>query len=134
MTSVCCRASGNLIASTQHRPHQHNVVFFECNGLKHGEFTLEEGGGDRDTKQVYVRELQWSCDSSVLALWLESVVEEEEKEENSSSKHPESYGTVCKGVCILRQSCPLPPVQSSCGIWATITGTSSRSSASLLLP
>ena len=98
MASVCCRASGNLIASTQHRPHQHNVVFFECNGLKHGEFTLEEGGGERDTKQVYVCELQWSCDSSVLALWLESVVEEEEKkEENSSSKHPESYGTVCKG-------------------------------------
>lgn len=98
MVSVCCRPSGNLIASTQHKPHQHNVVFFECNGLQHGEFTLEEGGGERDTKQVYVRELQWSCDSSVLALWLESVVEE--KEENNG-KHPESYGTVCKGGCIL---------------------------------
>ena len=45
---------------------------------------------------MYVHELQWSCDSSVLALWLESVVEEKEKEEeeSSGSKRPESYGIV----------------------------------------
>ena len=44
---------------------------------------------------MYVHELQWSCDSSVLALWLESVVEEkEEEEESSGSKRPESYGIV----------------------------------------
>ena len=48
---------------------------------------------------MYVRELQWSCDSSVLALWLEAVVEEkkeekEKEEESSGSKRPESYGIV----------------------------------------
>ena len=42
---------------------------------------------------MYVHELQWSCDSSVLALWLESVVGEKEKE-SSGSKRPESYGIV----------------------------------------
>ena len=43
-----------------------------------------------------MRELQWSCDSSVLALWLESVVDEkeEEEEESSGNERPESYGIV----------------------------------------
>jgi len=29
-----------LIASSQRRPHKHDVVFFERNGLQHGSFTL----------------------------------------------------------------------------------------------
>lgn len=32
--------SGNLIASVQRKPHKHDIVFFERNGLQHGSFTL----------------------------------------------------------------------------------------------
>ena len=35
-----CSPSGNLIASVQRKPHKHDVVFFERNGLQHGSFTL----------------------------------------------------------------------------------------------
>ncbi|KJE96404.1 hypothetical protein CAOG_09002 [Capsaspora owczarzaki ATCC 30864] len=65
--AVSWRPSGNLIASSQRLPHRHDIVFFERNGLRHGEFTLPFG---RD--QVVVRELAWNADSSVLAVWLEA--------------------------------------------------------------
>eukprot|EP00118_Oscarella_pearsei_P010640 m.66422 g.66422 ORF g.66422 m.66422 type:complete len:1299 (+) comp35387_c1_seq2:23-3919(+) len=60
------RPSGNLIACTQRKPHRHDVIFFERNGLKHGEFTLPFG-----QKEVKVRELQWNNTSSVLAILIE---------------------------------------------------------------
>nr|XP_033774051.1 elongator complex protein 1 isoform X2 [Geotrypetes seraphini] len=62
------RPSGNLIASTQSKPHRHDVVFFEKNGLLHGEFTLPFSKG-----QVKVNDLLWNLDSTVLALWLEDL-------------------------------------------------------------
>lgn len=34
------KPSGSLIASTQDKPNQQDVVFFEKNGLLHGHFTL----------------------------------------------------------------------------------------------
>ena len=34
------RPTGSLIVSSQHRPNKHDVVFFEKNGLRHGDFTL----------------------------------------------------------------------------------------------
>lgn len=34
------RPSGSLIASTQDKPNQQDVVFLEKNGLLHGQFTL----------------------------------------------------------------------------------------------
>lgn len=34
------RPSGSLIASTQDKPNQQDVVFFEKNGLLHGQFML----------------------------------------------------------------------------------------------
>lgn len=37
------RPSGSLIASTQRKPHRHEVIFFERNGLRHGEFVLPFG-------------------------------------------------------------------------------------------
>lgn len=37
------RPSGSLIASTQRKPHRHEVIFFERNGLRHGEFILPFG-------------------------------------------------------------------------------------------
>lgn len=92
--SVLHRPSGNLIASTQRKPHKHDVIFFERNGLQHGEFTLEEGGEGRGRK-VHVRELQWSCDSTVLALWLETREQPEEQEQEKGEdggRLSESYG------------------------------------------
>jgi elongator complex protein 1 len=59
------RPSGNLIASSQRLPHRHDIVFFERNGLRHGEFTLQEKGPHK------VLELAWNADSSVLAVWLQ---------------------------------------------------------------
>ena len=37
------RPSGNLIASVQRKPHKHDIIFFERNGLQHGSFTLPFG-------------------------------------------------------------------------------------------
>ena len=48
---LTCRPSGSLIASTQRKPNKHDIIFFEKNGLKHGEFSLPF-----TTKQVIVSE------------------------------------------------------------------------------
>mmetsp|Transcript_9953 Transcript_9953/g.30084 ORF Transcript_9953/g.30084 Transcript_9953/m.30084 type:complete len:307 (-) Transcript_9953:9-929(-) len=64
--SLAWRPSGNLIASTQRLPNRHDVVFFERNGLRHGEFTLPFAA-----REVQVIELGWNCDSTVLAVWIE---------------------------------------------------------------
>jgi elongator complex protein 1 len=64
------RPSGNLIVSSQRLPHRHDIVFFERNGLRHGEFTLRE---TRDVKQK-VLEVSWNADSTVLAVWIESEI------------------------------------------------------------
>ena len=40
-------------------------MFFERNGLRHGEFTLPFAQGE-----VQVLELGWNCDSSILAIWI----------------------------------------------------------------
>ena len=82
------RPSGNLIVGTQRFGSaaglasgiegRHDVVFFERNGLRHGEFTLREKAIEagamvpRGRKWGYrVRETCWSPDSNVLAIWIE---------------------------------------------------------------
>jgi elongator complex protein 1 len=55
------KLSGNLITSTQMLPHKHDVVFFEKNGLRHGEFSLKE-------KDSIVKSLSWNSNSSLLAM------------------------------------------------------------------
>lgn len=94
------RPTGNLIASTQRfggpqaqwapgRDGRHDLVFFERNGLRHGEFSLREDGpaqregvkpGDNGsaivpsreawTRKHEVKELAWNADGSVLAVWI----------------------------------------------------------------
>jgi elongator complex protein 1 len=59
------RPSGSLIAGVQQVGARMDVVFFERNGLRHGEFTLTHTATD-----ATVRELLWTSDSSVLAVWL----------------------------------------------------------------
>ncbi|XP_065910972.1 putative elongator complex protein 1 isoform X2 [Dysidea avara] len=60
------RPCGNLIASTQRRPHKHDIVFFERNGLQHGSFTLPFA-----QDEVKVQQLTWNTSSSVLGVWLD---------------------------------------------------------------
>ncbi|KAH9039879.1 IkappaB kinase complex IKAP component, partial [Lactarius pseudohatsudake] len=82
------RPSGNIIVSTQRfgtfpgggkgREGRHDVVFFEKNGLRHGEFGLRHetpGAGKADVKDrkwgYKVKEVCWSADSNVLLVWIE---------------------------------------------------------------
>eukprot|EP00730_Choanoeca_flexa_P017217 TRINITY_DN8259_c0_g1_i1.p1 TRINITY_DN8259_c0_g1~~TRINITY_DN8259_c0_g1_i1.p1 ORF type:complete len:1336 (+),score=384.79 TRINITY_DN8259_c0_g1_i1:376-4008(+) len=62
-SSLAWRPSGNILASTQRLPHRHDVVFFERNGLRHGEFTLPF-----KQDQVHVLHMAWNADSSILAV------------------------------------------------------------------
>lgn len=61
---VFIRPSGSLIASTQLKPHRSDVIFFERNGLQHGEFTFQIPPTD-----AYIKELLWNADSAVLCAW-----------------------------------------------------------------
>ena len=94
------RPSGNLIVGTQRfgnipgdasaspksdggsglgpgREGRHDIVFFERNGLRHGEFTLREWTAEGKATSEHrkwgycVREVGWSSDSSVLSVWIE---------------------------------------------------------------
>ncbi|KAI0629477.1 IkappaB kinase complex IKAP component [Trametes polyzona] len=89
------RPSGNLIAGTQRfgnipnspstpesgsglgpgRDGRHDIVFFERNGLRHGEFTLREdvakSASDQRRWGYRVREVGWSSDSNVLSVWID---------------------------------------------------------------
>ncbi|KAI0278772.1 IKI3 family-domain-containing protein [Russula aff. rugulosa BPL654] len=82
------RPSGNLIVGVQRfgtfpgggkgREGRHDVVFFEKNGLRHGEFGLRHGTlgvGPSDSKErkwgYKVKEVYWSADSNVLLVWIE---------------------------------------------------------------
>ncbi|KAH7883327.1 pol II transcription elongation factor [Phlebopus sp. FC_14] len=74
------RPNGGLIASTQkqlrtgqqaaRKSGKHDVVFFERNGLRHGEFSLRRPA-DGDASQYKVQNLVWSPDSAVLAVWIQ---------------------------------------------------------------
>ncbi|KAI8318041.1 IkappaB kinase complex, IKAP component, partial [Martensiomyces pterosporus] len=55
------RPSGHLIAATEKLDHRYDVVFFERNGLRHGEFTLPKS-------VLQVLDLAWNSDSSILAI------------------------------------------------------------------
>ncbi|OOF97813.1 hypothetical protein ASPCADRAFT_141486 [Aspergillus carbonarius ITEM 5010] len=61
------RPSGNLIASIQRRDDRVDVVFFERNGLRHGEFTLRLTEEERLTWASTIH-LSWNVDSTVLAV------------------------------------------------------------------
>lgn len=76
------RPSGNLIASTQRfgfegggagKESRHDIVFFERNGLKHGDFGLRIAGAKKEGNSwgYKVREVSWSSDSNVLLVWIE---------------------------------------------------------------
>ncbi|XP_066992308.2 elongator complex protein 1 isoform X2 [Anabrus simplex] len=64
--TLAWRPSGNLIASTQMLPNKYQVIFFEKNGLHHGEFVLPSVPGEGR-----VHQLAWNVESDVLAVWYE---------------------------------------------------------------
>ncbi|XP_071449948.1 elongator complex protein 1 [Hetaerina americana] len=65
---VSWKPSGALIASVQRLPNKYMVVFFEKNGLRHGEFNLPFG-----PNEVLVKDLSWNADSTLLAVHCESM-------------------------------------------------------------
>ncbi|CAK5281923.1 unnamed protein product [Mycena citricolor] len=84
---VSWRPSGNLIASTQRfgfegggagKEGRHDVVFFERNGLRHGEFgirvadlSLSAAASNAKKWGYKVKELSWGADSNVLGVWIQ---------------------------------------------------------------
>ncbi|KKA27450.1 hypothetical protein TD95_004691 [Thielaviopsis punctulata] len=60
-SAVSWRPSGNLIAGVQRLTEGVKIVFFERNGLRHGDFML------RKCSAKNIR-LHWNCDSTVLAV------------------------------------------------------------------
>lgn len=65
--SLSWRPWGNIIATTKRSDAGVECIFFEKNGLRHGEFTLRS--------QAKVIELGWNCDSTCLAVQTEDAVE-----------------------------------------------------------
>lgn len=63
--SIDWSPSGNLIASTQIKPHRYDVIFYEPNGLRHGEFNLNV-----EKAKWKVKELFWNNNSTILGVWL----------------------------------------------------------------
>ncbi|KAH6674491.1 elongator complex protein-like protein 1 [Halenospora varia] len=61
------RPAGNLIAGIQHRDDRVDVVFFERNGLQHGEFSLRMTPEQRKLQGQHIR-LSWNHDSTCLAV------------------------------------------------------------------
>lgn len=61
------RPSGNLIAGIQRLDDRIDVVFFERNGLRHGQFTLRL---TEEERQFWASQIQlsWNIDSTVLAV------------------------------------------------------------------
>ncbi|KAF4621520.1 hypothetical protein G7Y89_g14553 [Cudoniella acicularis] len=61
------RPAGNLIAGIQRLEDRVDVVFFERNGLRHGEFSLRLTPEQRKSPDEHIR-LSWNQDSTVLAV------------------------------------------------------------------
>ena len=73
-STLSWRPAGNLMASVQRKESSVDVVFFERNGLRHGEFTLRSPEAGAITSQKRIR-LEWNSDSTVLAVILDNSVQ-----------------------------------------------------------
>ncbi|KAL8694552.1 MAG: hypothetical protein Q9218_000808 [Villophora microphyllina] len=62
------RPAGNLLAAIQIFEEKRQVIFFERNGLRHGQFPLRPLDGLEEGKEVAIRSLQWNVGSTVLAI------------------------------------------------------------------
>jgi len=73
-SALSWRPAGNTIASIQRREDRIDVVFFERNGLRHGEFGLRLSKDEMQTRASSVQ-LQWNTDSTVLAVVFKDCVQ-----------------------------------------------------------
>lgn len=73
--SLSWRPAGNLIAGIQRFPGSErvDVIFFERNGLRHGEFTLRSP--ERPIHSCEKIRLEWNSDAAVLAVILTDMVQ-----------------------------------------------------------
>ncbi|KAF3936373.1 hypothetical protein ABW19_dt0200343 [Dactylella cylindrospora] len=67
------RPSGNLIASIKRQEGLLEIIFFERNGLRHGEFPLRIPASDIGT--TFVSNVSWNSDSTVLAVCLQDRIQ-----------------------------------------------------------
>ncbi|KAJ3474854.1 hypothetical protein NLG97_g9667 [Lecanicillium saksenae] len=72
-SSLSWRPSGNLMAGIQRLPDKVDVVFFERNGLRHGQFTLRSSL--EDVTACANIQLEWNSDSTTLAVILNNTVQ-----------------------------------------------------------
>lgn len=72
-SSLSWRPAGNLMAGIQRKLNQIDVVFFERNGLRHGEFTLRSPSGPVEAHERI--RLEWNSDSTVLAVIFKDMVQ-----------------------------------------------------------
>lgn len=73
-STLSWRPAGNLIASVQRKAEGIDVIFFERNGLRHGEFPLRSPESGPIASQKRIR-LDWNADSTVLAVILDDLVQ-----------------------------------------------------------
>ena len=66
-SAISWRPYGNLIASIKRSADKLQVVFFERNGLRHGEFDLRLSQEEMSSIGKHIS-LAWNCDSSILAV------------------------------------------------------------------
>jgi elongator complex protein 1 len=66
-SALTWRPSGNLLAGVQRREDRLNIVFFERNGLRHGEFPLRLSKAEMEEWGSAVS-LSWNINSTVLAV------------------------------------------------------------------
>jgi elongator complex protein 1 len=65
--ALAWRPAGNIIAGVQRFDKRIDIIFFERNGLRHGEFSLRVHRSEMDTWASSIA-LEWNVDSSVLAV------------------------------------------------------------------
>ncbi|KAF2840587.1 elongator complex protein 1 [Patellaria atrata CBS 101060] len=68
------RPAGNIIAGIQRLNNRIDVVFFERNGLRHGQFTLRMSAEEVQKLKGPI-DLEWNSDSSVIAVSFEDKVQ-----------------------------------------------------------
>ncbi|KAL8633008.1 hypothetical protein Q9189_001262 [Teloschistes chrysophthalmus] len=62
------RPADNLLAAVQVFEEKRQIVFFERNGLRHGQFPLPPLDRAQESEEGAIRSLQWNVDSTVLAI------------------------------------------------------------------
>ena len=66
-SALSWRPAGNLLAGIQRKHDEVQIVFFERNGLRHGQFSLRLTAEDAQTWGAHIQ-LHWNTDSSVLTV------------------------------------------------------------------